>query len=690
MIGHYENTLSHVALSESVGYLREAGLSRSQRPASIRLALEAAVRGVPAAGTALLRPGGDTLRRVDYVGERNREMTRWLRERLDDSPETTAAALSETPPFLPGTNPMLFALHPGSPSMSGLWIVWPRGTPDGESMERVRREMETLIEVECMERVHFGGEGVLDRDLALSLRARDEDGLPEMLALARDVSGADFTYWGGVHEGVVDVEWNVGAKNSGFGFELPLGEGVGGRVFARGEAFDIPDYRNCQYRYPGVSDATDDEEVRSVLAVPVRGGGEGSGGVLYAVRRTVAPFSDADRALLLRVKSDIEPVSGAWTAPRRLFTSGLDYLKMKKNELRRLLLECDRVRELEAWMEQLLGGAAILTDGAGHPYVPANLDRLERLRIHAQDDVRTFPLNGPSARGRLHLRPSASLPLEGWPDLIEDALAAFNVVIDRVEQAHDRLNRRRSHWIQSVAEGRANRGSRREGYRLGLPVEKGEVWAFAWEPETAREQTRLRMLADDVVLDQLGGPLIVLDDGVGVVLLREPSRNAPSTVRDELLKHLGPSPLWLAHGAAYESPDALKDALLQAAGTVERLRREEDGRYISEVDGRGLDSLLESPKTSEELAAFAEKTLEPLLEHDRDKGSELTHTFCLTLALGSPEEASEKLFVHPNTVRYRMRRAQEILASDLALPKERTAMSLAAFAWLRRFGKGKL
>ncbi len=555
-------------------------------------------------------------------------------------------------------------------------------------MEDIRLAMETLAEVEFKEGVHFGGEGSpLDSELSRSLRESGGHGLPEMLSLARDVSGADFTYWGGVHEGVVDVEWHVGAKNSGFGFELPLGEGVGGRVFTRGEAFDIPDYRNCQYRYPGVSDATDDEGVRSVLALPVRGGGERSGGVLYAVRRTVAPFSDADRALLLRVKGDIEPVSGAWTAPRRFFTSGLDYLKMKKNDLRRLLLECDRVRELETWLEQLLGGPAILTDCMGHPYVPANLDRLERLQLHSGDDLRTFPLNGPGARGRLHLRPSADLPLEGWPDLIDDVLAAFNVVIDRVEQAHDRLNRQRSHWLQAVAEGRASHGSRREGNRLGLPVERGEVWAFAWEPETAREQIRLRMLADDVVLDQLGGPLIVLDEGVGVVLLREPARNAPSTVRDELLKHLGPSPLWLAHGAAYESPDALKDALLQATGTVERLRREEDGRYISEIDGRGLDSLLESPKTSEELAAFAQKMLEPLLDHDRAKGSQITETFCLALASCSPEEAAEKLFVHPNTVRYRMRRAQEILDVDLTQPKQRTAMGLAAFAWLRRFGE---
>ncbi len=681
MIEYHPNAPSHGALllSEGVGHLTDAAVKPEERSASVLRALDAISRGVPASGSALLRKsgGGDTGWRVDYAGERSEEMRRWLRERLDGSPE--AMAFSEASPFLPDTRPEVYPLHPGSPTMGGLWVVWPHVPPDTDGTERIRAAMETLIEVERMEGFHFGGEGSLDRDLIRSLRARDDDGLPDMLALARDVSGADFTYWGGVHEGVVDVEWNVGARDSGFGFELPLGEGIGGRAFARGESFEVRDYRNCQYRYPGVSDATDDEEVRSALAVPVRGGGKKSGAVLYAVRRKVAPFSDAQRALLLRIRNDIEPVSGAWTAPR-LSTSSLDYMKMKKNELRKLLLECDLIRELEAWLENLLRGPAILTDNMGHPYVPANLDRLERLRMDSNDDLRTFPLSG----GNLHLWPSTPLPLDGWPDVVEDALAAAGVVIDRVEQAHDRLNRRRSHWLQSVSEGRTDLGSCREGNRLGLPVEKGEVWSFAWEPEAARERTRLRMLADDIVLDLLGGPLVILDKGVGVVLLRETSRTPPPHVRDELLKHIGPSPLWLAHGAAYESPEELKEALHHAVEVVERLRSTDDRSPITEVNGRGLDSLLESPKTSGELAAFADEILSPLLDHDRGKGSELTKTFCLALASCSHEEAAEKLFVHPNTVRYRMRRAEKILGVDLAFPKERTAMSLAAFAWLRR------
>ena len=45
--------------------------------------------------------------------------------------------------------------------------------------------------------------------------------------------------------------------------------------------------------------------------------------------------------------------------------------------------------------------------------------------------------------------------------------------------------------------------------------------------------------------------------------------------------------------------------------------------------------------------------------------------------------ATRRLFVHANTVRYRMRRAEQILGHGLASPKDRVAMTLAAFIWVR-------
>ena len=101
------------------------------------------------------------------------------------------------------------------------------------------------------------------------------------------------------------------------------------------------------------------------------------------------------------------------------------------------------------------------------------------------------------------------------------------------------------------------------------------------------------------------------------------------------------------------------------------------------MDSCGLDGLLENSRISEELAAFANRMLKPLLDHDAGGNSKLTETFCLTLTLGSPTRAARRLYVHENTVRYRMGRAQKLLGRDLSLPKEHTALTLAAFSWLR-------
>ncbi|CAA9485241.1 MAG: hypothetical protein AVDCRST_MAG12-1762 [uncultured Rubrobacteraceae bacterium] len=691
--------------SAQAGYREQDTSDPTRRSAALRHALETAVRDIPAAGTALLWPGADGAEpwRVQYAGARAAEMERCLRSRLDASLETAMLALTQESPCSPGTRPARFHLHPRDPLLGSLWLVWPHeglgSVLAGGETERFRRALESFVELEYKERLYFHDRPDFPgSDLVEALHNEDEQAFPELLALARTISDADFTYWGSVHEGwggmrdgVVDVHWHVGAEDSGFGFELPLGRGVGGRAFASDEVFEIADYRNCQYRYPGVSDITDREEVRSTLALPVHGADPQTGGVLYAVRRKVDPFSSAERTLLRRLGRSVEPVPGPRPVSSHFFSAGADRVEAAKAALRRILLDSTQPQDVESWLGQIIKGPVILVDQAGRPYVPANADRLERLRDAVRNDgpsPRVVPLadrRERGDRGSLSLWPSVGLPLPGWPDLLDDAAAVCNIVLDRAEQAYDRLNHARSRWLEDVARGKTGQHARREGNRLGLPSSRGEVWAVAWRPGTtdAAEETRRKMLAEDAVLDQLGRPLIAHGGGVGVMLLEGGSRKPPASVRDELLRFFGPDPLWLVHGAVYDSLESLKDALIRTIGTAQRIRDENVERYVSEIGGWGLDGLVENPRVSAELDELADNLLRPLLLHDESADSQLTETLCLVLAAG-PKEAARQLFVHPNTVRYRVRRAAEVLGRDLESPKEKTALSLAAFVWLRR------
>lgn len=677
------------------GLVERAALYPHRRPVALYRALEAFVNSGPAEGAALIRPSpdGHSRWRAEYAGTREEEMGRWLRDRLGEPLESAMLALAEKAPCSPETKPIMFPLHPRVPCAGGLWVVWPYANLElpGEQTESFRKALETLIEVEHEEWLHFQGGADLP-ELAQALRQGDGEALTALLDLTRQVGGADLAYWGSVHDETVNVSWHRGTLDGGFGFELPLGQGVGGRAFAGGETFEIADYRNCRYRYPGVSDVTDGEEVRSTLAIPVHSADPQAGAVLYAGRRTVAPFSPAQRIMLSRIAHSIEPVAGPLPVLRRFFGRREATAQDLKSELRKLLLHSSQVQDVESWAERIVRGPVVMVGPGDHPYVLGNLDRLERLRTspttgkHGPRLVSLTDSEASGGRGYLYMWPSVNLPLPDWPDLLDDLAAACNVVVDRMEHAYDRLNRRRSHWIKGVLEGRTNPQSRREGSRLGLPTDHGGVWAVAWEKqaESDKEQIRLKMLAEDVVLDLLDSPFIVLDDKVGILLLKDRARENPSRLRDELLKIFGPAPLWLVHGATYDSFEGLEDALLQTVKAIRRVQQEDGERYVLEVNDAGLDSLLENPNLSEDLSAFADNLLTPVLAYDEEHGTQLTETLCLWLVLDSTEEVSKRLFVHTNTVRYRTRRAEQVLGHDLTLPKERIGASLAAFVWLQR------
>src|SRR3712207_8925270 len=59
-----------------------------------------------------------------------------------------------------------------------------------------------------------------------AIRRKEDQALHALLTLARQISGADFTYWGIVRDGFVIVkDYNFGTESEGFEFELPVGKG---------------------------------------------------------------------------------------------------------------------------------------------------------------------------------------------------------------------------------------------------------------------------------------------------------------------------------------------------------------------------------------------------------------------------------------------------------------------------------
>lgn len=86
--------------------------------------------------------------------------------------------------------------------------------------------------------------------------------------------------------------------------------------------------------------------------------------------------------------------------------------------------------------------------------------------------------------------------------------------------------------------------------------------------------------------------------------------------------------------------------------------------------------MLEALARSGELKAFRD-LIAPLEDYDREHNSDLIRTLTVFFAMNAnASEAAERLFLHRNSMAYRLDRIQQITALDLKSPETRLALRL--------------
>jgi DNA-binding PucR family transcriptional regulator len=89
-----------------------------------------------------------------------------------------------------------------------------------------------------------------------------------------------------------------------------------------------------------------------------------------------------------------------------------------------------------------------------------------------------------------------------------------------------------------------------------------------------------------------------------------------------------------------------------------------------------VESLLEELASSQDLAPFRE-LVRPLVEHDRARRSDLVRTLRAHFATGAnASEAADRLFLHRNSMLYRLERIQKLTGLDLKDPRVALALQL--------------
>ncbi len=684
-------------------YLKTAALFPQRRGEMIARALQELLTTLPAIGTALVWPC-QTRKipwKVYYAGTRRESMQRWLTARLNYSLDATLGVLQQDLSKLSDMPfPHLMCLQPVPMFTAGLWIVWAPISPLSHEaldyLEEVHQTLEALIEVESLEGHYFSSTSPLsDQALIEALGQGDPHALSALLSMTRLVGNAELAAWGRVYQDVVETTDQLGAKQSGFGFTIPRGQGVHGRIITSGsQIVAVDDYLNSQYRHPSVSAIVDSEQIRSVLALPIRTRQEREKSeqiarILYITRRTVKPFSLAERLLMRRMAHLLEPLPPP-VRPSSILVPGLKPVSDQQAAWYKLILQANHIENLETWIGHFIKGTIIVTDSNGLPYTSSRNEQLEHLQASfdsPMDGVQVISLDAPgvSLPGRVYLRSGIMLPPASWPDFFTDLVMACNLIIGRMERACDHLARQREQWLHMVLQEKSLSQIRQDGYRLGLPVGEGQLWVIAWPSQRmlTRQSVRQRMLAENIVLDQLKSPLLFLGDDIGVVLFNCHPASDPSKLREALLTLFAPHPLWIVYGARYHSLHDLNVMLTRSISQAQKARREAHSEYLLDIQTPGLESLVTNPRLTEDLRTFATKLLTPLLEYDKSKGTDLTTTFVLAQTLGSTQTVSDELGVHVNTIRYRLHKAEDILGIKEASPKERIAWGFASFIWIR-------
>ncbi|MEO6457595.1 MAG: helix-turn-helix domain-containing protein [Chloroflexia bacterium] len=233
-------------------------------------------------------------------------------------------------------------------------------------------------------------------------------------------------------------------------------------------------------------------------------------------------------------------------------------------------------------------------------------------------------------------------------------------------------------WIDAALEGilgedrAALEEARRSGYEPSTPVSIGLV------AHTHNIEANLAKHFDKAIKTQgtppagsLGRPLVRVFGSNLVVIL-------PVGYVETLKRAVR------VYGVACGISDAktvqqAKDSLAEAEMSLLASQRLYDNRPIQYAD-MGADRLLllllrDRPM---ELKTFVEQTLGPLLRHDASSASPLLPTVRSFVEHGGRlRETASQIYVHRNTLTYRLDRAAELLGANLKEPRARLAIELA-------------
>jgi purine catabolism regulator len=379
----------------------------------------------------------------------------------------------------------------------------------------------------------------------------------------------------------------------------------------------------------------------------------------------------------------------------RLAAEQVDVLQRSleaQGDLTGAVLEGDGVTGLVTTLAEAIGGWAVLLDLHGIPLAAApraastRAPRLwEELResrperpgfslslVDRGDHVSVQPVG---ARGRVEafLVIGKGEALTQFDRIVAShALSLLAVELDKSRAVADAERRLKGDFLDALVEGKLSPAEAARGLgRFGLGA-AGEVGVVALEASVPVDE--LAWAVEDVLSRRGGGFLTAPRDEALFVVISPNGVGAVEELRREAAERLGADVL---AGAGSPVPPTEAGRSLREARYALQVCKVE-GRAVADFSSLGTYRLLLTLQEPDALRAFADSVLGPLDRYDQEHDGELLPSVLAFLEHNARwESAAGELYVHRHTLRYRMRKVEELTGRDLTSSHDRMEFWLA-------------
>ncbi len=291
------------------------------------------------------------------------------------------------------------------------------------------------------------------------------------------------------------------------------------------------------------------------------------------------------------------------------------------------------------------------------------------------------------ARGYISL-----IAFTGELDALDQVVTEQGCLVSAVEMSRDKAVREAEKRLKGdllaalLQENLVPRDARLWAQSMGMDLDQAHVaLRFAWDAPEAPSRRRLETLVNGevtrlglkVIINPIGSEVTCICQVTSAQGRPEVAFQLGQNVLDQGREEYPDIPARCGVGTTASDLTAWRDSFRQAGQALEMARRlgEIKPLYFPDLS---VYRLLMQIEHNPELINFYEGTIGPLLAYEG--GNDLIQTLEAYFEnKGNLSQTAEELYIHRNTLLYRMDRIQDILKIDLDRPTSRLAVQLALY-----------